>query len=129
MLDPPTIAGLPSARPTRFPAGAARQRANGEPGELADARKQLLRYHPSGMGFSPELEIPKVARDGWERGPTLSRHNLAESPLFSDGAIIDLLDRTPKENLFALHMGDDPERHDENRLAVHDGLSGEALLH
>ncbi len=100
-----------------------------EPGELADARKQLLRYHPSGMGFSPELEIPKVARDGWERGPTLSRHNLAESPLFSDGAIIDLLDRTPKENLFALHMGDDPERHDENRLAVHDGLSGEALLH
>lgn len=80
------------------------------------------------MSFRPEVEIPSAMREQWERGATISLHNLAQCPLFDDGSIIELLDRTPKENLFALHMGADPELHDENRLAVHDGLSGEALF-
>jgi hypothetical protein len=80
------------------------------------------------MSFRAEVEIPSAAREEWELGPTISRHNLVECPLFDDAAIIELLDRTPKENLFALHMGEDPELHHENRLAVHDGLSGEMLF-
>jgi hypothetical protein len=85
----------------------------------------VLRYH---MSFHPEVDIPPDARTGWELGPTVSHHNLARCPLFDDDAIIELLDRTPKENLFALHMGEDPELNHENRLALHDGLSGNALF-
>jgi hypothetical protein len=80
------------------------------------------------MSFHPEVEISPAARSAWELAPTLSHHNLEQCPLFEDDAIIGLLDRTPKENLFALHMGEDPELNQENRLALHDGLSGEALL-
>ena len=80
------------------------------------------------MSFSPQIDIPPEMRKQWETAPTISRHNLSECPLFADGAIIELLDRTPKENLFALHMGADPELHGENRLAIHDDLSGEALF-
>jgi hypothetical protein len=80
------------------------------------------------MSFRPEIEVPATMREQWELGPTISHHNLAQCPLFDDAAIIELLDRTPKQNLFALHMGTDPELNNENRLAVHDGLSGEALF-
>jgi len=80
------------------------------------------------MAFQPEVHLPPASRDKWERGPSLSQHNLAESPLFQEDALIELLDRVPKENLFALHMGHDPERNSENRLALHDGLSGKDLF-
>jgi hypothetical protein len=80
------------------------------------------------MSFRPEVEVPPAMRTQWELGSTISLHNLADSPLFHDEAIIELLDRTPRENLFALHMGTDPELQSENRLAVHDGLSGAALF-
>lgn len=81
-----------------------------------------------GMSFRPEVVVPAEARRGWEREPTLSQHNLSECPLFTEEALALLLDRTPRENLFALHMGHDPERSSENRLAVHDGVSGADLL-
>jgi hypothetical protein len=80
------------------------------------------------MSFRPEIEITAGTLKQWELGPTLSRHNLGECALFDDEAIIELLDRTPKQNLFAMHMGEDPEHNSENRLALHDGLSGEALF-
>jgi hypothetical protein len=80
------------------------------------------------MKFYPEVHIPVASREQWERGPAISQHNLAQSPLFQEDALVELLDRTPKENLFALHMGHDPELNAENRLALHDGLSGADLL-
>lgn len=81
------------------------------------------------MTFSAQVQVPVVAREQWERKPTLSSHNLAECELFQDNALADLLDNMPRENLFALHMGHDPLRRSENRLAIHDGLSGRELLH
>ncbi len=48
--------------------------------------------------------------------------------MFSDEALIDLLDRFPREHLYALTMGEDPARTDGNRLALHDGVSGAELL-
>jgi hypothetical protein len=48
--------------------------------------------------------------------------------LFTDEALIELLDRFPRENLFALSMGHDLLHPEENRFALHDGLSGADLL-
>ncbi|HWE24732.1 MAG TPA: cupin-like domain-containing protein [Myxococcales bacterium] len=57
----------------------------------------------------------------------LGRHNLHESGLFSDESLVDLLDRHPRELVYAITMGDDPARN-ENRLALHDRVSGRDLL-
>lgn len=59
--------------------------------------------------------------------PMLSTHDLHRSELFTDEALIDLLDRFPRKNLHALNMGSDPTKI-ENRLAVHDDVSGAELL-
>ncbi|MGB5082058.1 MAG: hypothetical protein WBO23_15080 [Burkholderiales bacterium] len=61
------------------------------------------------------------------RRPLLATHNLDRSELFTDPALIDLLDRFPRQHLYALSMGIDPARV-ENRLALHDGVSGAELL-
>jgi hypothetical protein len=61
------------------------------------------------------------------RQALVATHNLHQSELFSDAALIDLLDRFPREHLYALSMGTDPARI-ENRLALHDGVSGAELL-
>jgi hypothetical protein len=55
-------------------------------------------------------------------------HRLQDHELFSDTALIDLLDHFPRSHLYALNMGTDPTRVDENRLALHDGVSGAELL-
>jgi hypothetical protein len=62
------------------------------------------------------------------RRPTIARHNLQHSALFGDAALIDLLDRFPRENLYALTMGTDPRHPEENRSAIHQGVSGAELL-
>jgi hypothetical protein len=80
------------------------------------------------MIFRPRVEVPPDARANWERGVTFSCHNLSDCPLFSDEEIVALLDGAPKQNVFAFSMGTDPELHEENRFAVHDGLSGAALF-
>lgn len=80
------------------------------------------------MTFQPQVQIPAESRSNWERAPTVSSHNLHECELFQDDALAELLEATPKEKLFALHMGHDPLRRDENQLALHDGLSGHELL-
>ncbi len=65
---------------------------------------------------------------GFGRQPLLACHNLHESELFTDAALIDLLDNFPRQYLYALTMGSDPGRSDENRLALSDGVSGADLL-
>jgi len=61
-------------------------------------------------------------------GPVVGSHALADTGLFSDDALIELLDRFPRERLYALSMGTDPTRSADNRLALHDGVSGADLL-
>jgi hypothetical protein len=50
------------------------------------------------------------------------------APLFSDSAIAGVLDEYPAEWLFALTMGTDPERPEDNERVQHAGASGAELL-
>lgn len=84
-----------------------------------------MNYEPN---YEPTLCVTDDAIAKWERAPTVSSHNLHQSPLFGDDALVELLDATARENLYALHMGSDLLRPDENRLALHDHLSGRELL-
>ena len=76
----------------------------------------------------PRVELPATQGLDFGRRPLLASHNLHQHELFSDAALIDLLDRFPRQHLYALTMGNDPTDTDGNRLAVHDGVSGAALL-
>lgn len=78
-------------------------------------------------GPSPLVELSQDARAAFGKEPLLGRHNLQENPLFSDESLIELLDRHPRELVYAVTMGNDPTR-EENRLAAHDGVSGRDLL-
>jgi hypothetical protein len=60
--------------------------------------------------------------------PMVATHNLEHHELFTDEALAELLDRFPRQHLYALNMGSDPTRTDDNRLATHDGVSGAELL-
>lgn len=73
-----------------------------------------------------ELSTDQAADFG--RRPLQASHNLHQHDLFSDAALVDLLDRFPRQHLYALTMGEDPTDTDGNRLAVHDGVSGAELL-
>jgi hypothetical protein len=64
----------------------------------------------------------------FSKRPLVARHSLANHALFTDEALATLLDEFPRDNLYALSMGQDPLRSEENQLAVHDGLSGRDLL-
>lgn len=66
--------------------------------------------------------------DDFGRHSVQGRHRLPEQALFSDAALIDLLDRFPRQHLYVRSMGADPARLDENLLARHDGVSGAELL-
>ena len=73
------------------------------------------------------VELSQHARATFGQEPLLARHSLQESALFSDESLIELLDRHPRELVYAITMGGDPAR-EENRLAAHDGVSGRDLL-
>jgi len=74
------------------------------------------------------VRLPEDGRSGFGRQPVVGSHRLQDHELFSDAALIDLLDHFPRRYLYALNMGTDPTRVEENRLAVHDGVSGADLL-
>jgi hypothetical protein len=76
----------------------------------------------------PAIALPGVNKGDFGQKPVVATHNLAESELFTDTALCELLDGYPRQHLYALTMGTDPLRHEENRLALHDGVSGAALL-
>ncbi len=78
--------------------------------------------------IAPRVELPEAQRASFGRRPLLANHNLHEHELFSDAALIDLLDHFPRQHLYALTMGNDPTHTDGNRLALHDGVSGADLL-
>lgn len=60
--------------------------------------------------------------------PLVGRHALADHPLFTNEALVALLDAHPREHLFALAMGTDPDKPSENQSANHTGVSGAQLL-
>jgi hypothetical protein len=79
----------------------------------------LVDFGPSDLaGFDRELVVP--------------RHTLATNaetaPLFSDEVIASVLDSYPPEWLFALTMGNDPERPEDNERVQHSGASGTDML-
>lgn len=74
------------------------------------------------------MPLPAAARTGFGRQPLIGGHALGGREMFGDAALVELLDRFPRQNLHALSMGEDPERSDQNRLALHDGVSGADLL-
>lgn len=67
-------------------------------------------------------------RADFAAAPAVGHHPLAGDDLFTDAALIELLDHFPRERLFALSMGTDPARIEDNRLALHDGVCGAQLL-
>jgi hypothetical protein len=79
------------------------------------------------MSMMPVVRLSAENKTDFGRRPLVATHNLHQSDLFTDPALIDLLDRFPRQHLYALSMGTDPTRI-ENRLALHDGVSGAELL-
>ena len=74
------------------------------------------------------LELAPTLRTEFGGQTVVGGHRLQDHRLFSDAALIDLLDRFPRQHLYAFHMGSDPCRIEENRLVRQDGLSGAELL-
>jgi len=72
--------------------------------------------------------LASAERECFGRRPVTGRHALAGSALFEDGELADLLDHFPRHRLHALNMGVDPARSDENRVALHAGVTGVELL-
>ncbi len=79
------------------------------------------------LRLMPAVRLFDVNKADFGRRPLAATHNLHELDLFTDAALIGLLDHFPRKNLHALTMGSDPARI-ENRLALHDGVSGAELL-
>lgn len=78
--------------------------------------------------ITPRVELPEGTQSNFGRQPLLAQHNLHQHELFTDEALIDLLDRFPRQHLYALTMGNDPTHTEGNRMAVHDGVSGADLF-
>lgn len=78
--------------------------------------------------LAPRVHLPETSRSAFGKQPVLATHNLANHELFTDAALIDLLDRFPRQHLYALTMGSDLTRPEDNRLALHDGVNGAELL-
>ncbi len=74
------------------------------------------------------VSLDSEQRRVFGEAPLIGSHSLHQLELFSDDGLAALLDRHPREHVYALTMGTDPLRWDENRLALHDGLTGHQLL-
>jgi hypothetical protein len=75
-----------------------------------------------------QIRLSSAERADFGRRPLLAMHNLEQHDLFTDAALAELLDSFPREHLYALTMGEDLTRPDENKLALHDNVSGAELL-
>jgi hypothetical protein len=75
-----------------------------------------------------EVQLPTALRQDFGRCPLVATHNLRDHPLFTDQALCALLDRFPRQHLYAWSMGQDATRPEENRLAATEGVSGVELL-
>ncbi len=47
----------------------------------------------------PKIDLPHSSRAAFGQRPFLASHNLHEHELFSDEALIDLLDHFPREHI------------------------------
>lgn len=77
---------------------------------------------------APAVFMSAASIANFGRRPLVETHTLHRSDLFTDDALIDLLNQVPRQYLHALTMGNDPTRPDENRVAINDGVSGANLL-
>jgi hypothetical protein len=75
-----------------------------------------------------QVEVPSSSRAGFGSRPFIGSHGLPGHELFTDEALVELLDSHPREFLFALSMGTDPTRAEDNRLADLSGVRGAELL-
>jgi hypothetical protein len=91
-------------------------------------REAPLEIHGESLAWAPRVHLDATAREDFGRRPLVATHTLHESGLFSDAALIELLDGFPRRYLYALSMGSDVTRPEENRFALHDGVSGAELL-
>ncbi|HEY6514066.1 MAG TPA: hypothetical protein VI032_18965 [Burkholderiaceae bacterium] len=84
----------------------------------------------SSDGPAPSLGIALSAANeaDFGRRPMVATHNLQHWDLFTDAALVDLLDRMPRQQVRALTMGSDPAKPEQNRLARCDDLSGAELM-
>ncbi len=80
------------------------------------------------LPLTPAVQLFGINNADFGRRPLVATHNLHQLELFTDDALIDLLDHFPRQNLYALTMGTDPTCSDENRLALNEGVSGAELL-
>ncbi len=80
----------------------------------------------------PLVHIDQSERRAFDERLVVAKHRLAvdgtTAPLFSDEVIADVLDNYPKEWLFALTMGTDPERPEDNERVQHNGARGAEML-
>ena len=78
------------------------------------------------------VNLSSEDRAGFDRRLVVAKHRLGvdsdTAPLFSDEAIAGILDDYPAEWLFALTMGSDPERPEDNERVQHTGVSGAEVL-
>ncbi|HEX5757533.1 MAG TPA: hypothetical protein VFY12_14440 [Arenimonas sp.] len=74
------------------------------------------------------VELPEALRPRFGQRTVMGSHRLQDHDLFTDAALVDLLDRFPREHLYAFSTGSDPTRVDENHPAHHEGVSGSELL-
>jgi hypothetical protein len=74
------------------------------------------------------IRLSAAGRADFGVRPLVAEHALHGSGLFTDAALIELLDRCPRQQIQALTMGSDITRPEQNRLALHDGVSGAELL-
>ncbi len=72
--------------------------------------------------------LPRTSIEDFGARIVTGRHSLHTREVFSDLALVALLDHFPREHLYAHDMGDDPSRTDVNRVARHDGVSGADLM-
>lgn len=75
-----------------------------------------------------EVSLPWRHARLFGQQPVIGHHRLDQHPLFSDKALIALLDRFPRQQLYAHSMGRDPARLEDNQLVQIDGIGGAALL-
>lgn len=72
--------------------------------------------------------LPAARRAAFGRLPVVGAHGLGDATLFSDAALIALLEEFPREQIYAFTTGSDPTRIDEYRKVRHEGVSGAELL-
>jgi hypothetical protein len=95
------------------------------PAEVSGNDRTTTEKEP--LAWTPAVHLSAANKADFGLQSLVATHNLHQSDLFTDSALIDLLDRFPRQHLYALSMGTDPARI-ENRLALHDGVSGAELL-